>query len=246
MKRVRGISVVLLVSMLLTMLTGCFCQHEWAEADCQNPQTCKLCGKKEGEPNDVHTWEEATTDAPKHCRICGKTEGEKINVDARFQTSKCKDLFGTWVAYYDIDGKKMGLSGLIIPMKLTMTFSNDGKLEMKAELENPAEFQRTFVDFLVDYTYWQLSAMGMSKSEVDAAYRQEGTTLRKVCQEQAAASIEDMKSTESLIYYVNNGQIFSAKDWDESMDYDKFELKGGKLLLDDEDLGETLSFVRKS
>ena len=47
-------------------------------------------------------------------------------------------------------------------------------------------------------------------------------------------------------FNVNNGQIFSAKDWDESMDYDKFELKGGKLLLDDEDLGETLSFVRKS
>ena len=244
MKKVRIVSVALLVALLLTMLVGCGCEHEWADANCQNPKTCKLCGKKEGEPTDVHTWEEATTDAPKHCRVCGKTEGEKIQVDERFQTSKCKELFGTWVANYEVNGKKFGLNGLTSPMKLTMIFSNDGKLEMKTELQNPAAFQNTFVEFLVDYTYRQLSALGMSKSEVDAAYRQQGTTLRETCRQQAAESIDAMKATETVIYYVNNGQIFTAADWDESMDYDKYEIKGGKLLLDDKDLGEIVTFTR--
>ncbi len=48
--------------------------HEWIEADCENPKTCKLCGTTEGEKGG-HKWKEATCTDPKTCEICNKTEG---------------------------------------------------------------------------------------------------------------------------------------------------------------------------
>lgn len=53
----------------------CACHsHNWQEATCLAPRTCRDCGKTEGELAD-HTWVEATYTAPKTCSVCGKTEG---------------------------------------------------------------------------------------------------------------------------------------------------------------------------
>ena len=51
--------------------------HEWVEATCTAPKTCKTCGATEGEALG-HDWKEATTEAPKTCTRCGATEGEKL------------------------------------------------------------------------------------------------------------------------------------------------------------------------
>lgn len=79
------------------------CSHEWSDATCSAPKTCKLCGETEGESLQHqweaatcasakkcafcgltegvaldHTWEEATCSKPKTCKICGETEGETL------------------------------------------------------------------------------------------------------------------------------------------------------------------------
>ena len=46
MKRI--LSTVLLLVLCCTLLTGCFCKHEWQDATCTTPTTCALCGKTEG------------------------------------------------------------------------------------------------------------------------------------------------------------------------------------------------------
>lgn len=52
------------------------CEHEWKEADCENPKMCQLCGSTEGEKIE-HRWEEANCENPKTCQLCGLTDGEK-------------------------------------------------------------------------------------------------------------------------------------------------------------------------
>lgn len=54
--------------------------HEWIDADCENPKTCKLCGATEGEKGG-HKWEEATCTDPKTCSVCGLTEGDALSAD---------------------------------------------------------------------------------------------------------------------------------------------------------------------
>ena len=72
-KKITLISVLVLC---LSLLTGCFCQHEtWNEADCVTPKTCAACGETEGTPLG-HVWLAATCDNPKTCETCGATEGE--------------------------------------------------------------------------------------------------------------------------------------------------------------------------
>ncbi len=70
---------ILIAATLLVMafVCGCGCKHEWIEATCTEPKTCKLCGATEGEALG-HTWEEATCETPKTCSVCGATEGEAL------------------------------------------------------------------------------------------------------------------------------------------------------------------------
>ncbi len=56
---------------------GHVCVHDWEDATCTEPKTCKLCGVTDGEALG-HDWMDATYDAPKTCKRCGATEGEPL------------------------------------------------------------------------------------------------------------------------------------------------------------------------
>lgn len=68
------LTAALLVAVLLT---ACGCNHEWAEADCYDPQTCTKCGATEGEKLG-HDYQEANCEAPRTCSRCGKTKGAAL------------------------------------------------------------------------------------------------------------------------------------------------------------------------
>ena len=42
-------TILMLVTMLALCITGCACEHEWLDANCQAPMTCKLCDATNGE-----------------------------------------------------------------------------------------------------------------------------------------------------------------------------------------------------
>jgi len=78
MKRI--ISTILLLVLCCTLLTGCFCKHEWQDATCTTPTTCTLCGKTEGEAlghmaGEMVTGEidifAKTSQSYQNCKICG-------------------------------------------------------------------------------------------------------------------------------------------------------------------------------
>ena len=50
MKRVfLTIAVILVLGTILVGLSGCGHTHEWEEASCEAPKTCKSCGETEGD-----------------------------------------------------------------------------------------------------------------------------------------------------------------------------------------------------
>ena len=101
------------------------CEHDWADATCQAPKTCKLCGETEGEVIDHNyvdgscamcgaedpsvckhpNMQDATCELPKTCPDCGATEGEALGhsyADATCTAPKtCTVCGGT-------DGKPLG------------------------------------------------------------------------------------------------------------------------------------------
>lgn len=64
-----------LILICTLVLTGCFCEHEWEEANCTNPKICVKCEETEGAALG-HTWMAATCTEPKTCEVCGITEGQ--------------------------------------------------------------------------------------------------------------------------------------------------------------------------
>ena len=69
---------------LVVLLTGCACKHEWVEATCLNPRTCSACSETEGEALG-HTWVDATCTADgvkvNTCPLCGDTFAEGTEPD---------------------------------------------------------------------------------------------------------------------------------------------------------------------
>ena len=247
MQKKRFLSITMALVIVLSLLAGCSCQHEWKDANCRAPKTCKLCNETEGEKTDDHKWEDATTEAPKTCTVCGKTEGEKINVDARFKTANCKEVFGTWRGRYEADAAQMGnLPGTLkVAMKLTMSYSNDGKLTLVSELEDKEAFLQEFTTYLVNLMYQQFAAHGMNKAQADAACTaQYGMDVNAYCTKTAKDSIQKMATTVLMVYYVEDGKIYAGNSWDAEMDPENYEIKDGKLYLDDTDLQQTIEFTK--
>lgn len=70
-------SIFFILLLCICLLAGCSCRHEWEEASCTTPKTCRLCKKTTGEPLE-HNWTEATCEEPRHCMLCGLTEGDAL------------------------------------------------------------------------------------------------------------------------------------------------------------------------
>lgn len=89
----KQIFILFTVVCMAVMFTGCGCEHQWKEADCQNPSTCSLCNQTQGEIGD-HVWVDADCINPKTCSICGTTEGEalghKLSEATCEQASNCE------------------------------------------------------------------------------------------------------------------------------------------------------------
>ncbi len=60
--------------------------HNWKDATCVAPKTCKTCGATEGDISG-HNWQDATCTAPKTCSVCGETEGKALGHD--YGTTVC-------------------------------------------------------------------------------------------------------------------------------------------------------------
>ena len=247
MNKLRIFSALLVVVMLLSALSGCSCNHKWADANCGAPKTCTRCGVTEGEKVGEHTWMDATTDAPKTCSVCGETTGKKIETDYRFQTSKCKEIFGTWEGYYTMDATSYGVADYQFTMKLTMSFAYDGYMKMTAELQDPAALAEKIASATAEQLYAMYAMFGISPEEADAQFKsQNGMGVMEYYTEQAMTTLKDANSSAIQVYYVDEGKIHIAEHWNRPMDSDAYEMKDGKLLLNDSDLNQIIEFTRIS
>ena len=77
----KRVSFLIIMICMLSMINGCTAhKHDWEEATCLAPRTCKICGETEGEPLE-HEWLDATCTLPRTCEVCGTTEGEPLGHD---------------------------------------------------------------------------------------------------------------------------------------------------------------------
>ena len=71
---------ILLPMLLILLLSGCSCNHEWSDANCLNPQVCTKCGEA-GQAALGHNWVDATCAEPEICTRCGAVQGSPFDHD---------------------------------------------------------------------------------------------------------------------------------------------------------------------
>ena len=241
MKQNRIISLLLVAMLLVTLLAGCACKHEWKDANCKEPKTCALCGEAEGEKTTEHKWEDATTEVPKTCSVCGQTEGEKINTDSRFKTASCKALFGTWTGTMHMTAAEMGLTGdSTIEIQLTYTFSNDGKMTGSMKMEDTSGYEQLMEDML----YAQFAAQGLNAQQAEAAMQQTyGMSVAEYAAQTAKTVADTFAATKvDMVYYVENGKIYDGLTWDAEMTGEEFSIDNGVLKMVDD--GKNIEMTR--
>ncbi len=72
--------LIIVICVLIISMVGCRHKHEFSEATCTSPKTCKECEETEGGVIE-HDYAEATCEVPKTCSMCGNTEGEALEHD---------------------------------------------------------------------------------------------------------------------------------------------------------------------
>lgn len=75
--------------LLMGLLMGCQCSHQWKEADCVTPKTCSKCDLAEGEALS-HQWQDASCMQAKTCSLCGEEEGNILAHDYQFDSGSMR------------------------------------------------------------------------------------------------------------------------------------------------------------
>ena len=221
--------------------------HTWTDATCETPKTCETCKLTEGDALG-HKWLEATTEAPKTCSVCAKTEGSAIKTDSRFKTDACKHLFGTWKHRVVVTAEDLGLADMegSYAEVTVLTFQNDGTMIMSFDIENMDTFRKLTEASIIQSTYNDYAAEGLSKEETDLFFQQYlGISLQEYAAEYTNTYIDTLLSmTMENVYYVSQDNIYAAENWNAQMEPMAHSIKGGKLILTDAETGEVTEFTR--
>ena len=84
-KKVSFITIILFT----IFLSGCCLVHDWKDATCEEPRTCKVCGETEGEALG-HDFDVATCTLPETCKVCGAIKGEPLG--HAWKEATCQNL----------------------------------------------------------------------------------------------------------------------------------------------------------
>lgn len=85
----KKLQICLITVLMVGLLTGCQCRHEWVSASCITPKTCGVCGDVEGKALG-HTWLNADCVSPERCSVCQEMKGAPLG-----------HTFGSWQAVGD-------------------------------------------------------------------------------------------------------------------------------------------------
>lgn len=245
--------------------TGTKFSHQWNEADCEHPKTCRFCKSTEGEAlghtwtdGDCvtdkvcsvcekvgqqapgHDWKPATTEAPKTCKVCGETTGDKLGVNSRFDPTTCQGLIGNWKAEFVMDFTSYDAPGITEPMTITIQFSDNGVMTYTATFQDRARLAHSLNTALVNMMYELMGTQfGMAPEDVEAQYQSNyGMSVYDYMDKNLAPStIDPLATTYTHMYYVEDGVVYHAEDWDQEELPMSFQLTDGKLVVEFEEFG---------
>lgn len=222
--------------------------HSWQDASCAAPRNCKWCGLTQGQALD-HTWQEATTEAPRTCLACGATEGSRIITDERFTTAANRDLFGTWETERTLTGEELNLGSYMeaVDVVLTVTFGEDGTLEIVAGFRDVEAFAEELVRNTVEILYSQFEAMDIGREEADVMLEDAyGMNVHAYAEHVWSGTDYDAlvgRYSGSRVYYVEDGNVNMAANWEGTFRPSTYTLAGDRLTLVDPD-GITMELTR--
>ena len=227
--------------------------HTWEAATCLLPEKCADCHETRGEALS-HNWQEATTEAPKTCLNCQTTEGDRLITDPRFTTASTKELHGKWYAETYFSAEMLEMVGYIDKVDCTLhwEFGKTGEMKMTIEIHDMLALEAAMEKQYADALYAEFANLGYNKSMANQAMMAEyGMNVEQYAD--AALEVEGIQAYFDTFghfegaYYVGQNGMYTAANWNDEFECDKYTITDGVLVVEEMSLyedGEVLQWKR--
>jgi hypothetical protein len=164
----------------------------------------------------------------------------------RFLAENCSALYGTWTGTVTLDAELLGLGSAerSITATVTVTFDDKGNMTMIIAMD-PAEYRNFAIQVSMDLLLQQFSHL--TRQQLEDLYQQR---YRMTMEEFTALQV-DRKDPEANasqqwagVYFVENGQLYSADPQNPEAEGSLFTLEGDKLTMTDPETGMVLELTK--
>ena len=185
--------------------------------------------------------------------------GVKIENSSKFDKEACKALFGTWKSELDFARilsltmieEEMELPDDRIPpcfVEITIVFRENGSYLSTAQVDRD-QLRSLMVELSVEMIYLSAEMEGLTREDADEQFlAMTGMSIREMVESEADEGVEELYNTineESKgVYYIEDGKLYMADDWNEVVEGGKFNCNGNTFTLaaPENELGIELNF----
>lgn len=157
-------------------------------------------------------------------------DGSSLNHRPQFDAEACSELTGTWTGTRELDISEHldGEEALMVAANVTLTFDGSGGLHYFSKVD-PELYRETLVDALYD----MYARVGLNRVQAeDRCYVDHGIDLAEYAEQILYYDGEgDPYADRELVYFVEDGVLYIAADWDRAATAVRFQMEGDSMTL---------------
>jgi hypothetical protein len=179
---------------------------------------------------------------------CFNADGSPLDLSGNFDAAACAPLVGTWTGTITMSAADLGMEedmDFSLTATVTMIFDAEGTALMIMDLDKEAYRQLTIM--VMKEMFLTMFGEDMTPEELDAMFQADyGMSFDEFIEAQVDGS--DLMSETHIeypcVYYVLDGMLYTADDWDKFADGSPFTLEGDKLTITDPETGMVMELTK--
>ena len=178
---------------------------------------------------------------------CFNADGSPLDLSGNFDAAACAPLVGTWTGTITMSAADLGMEDMDFSLTATVTmiFDAEGTALMIMDLDREAYRQLTIM--VMKEMFLTMFGEDMTPEELDAMFQADyGMSFDEFIEAQVDGSdlISETHTEYPCVYYVLDGMLYTADDWNKFADGSPFTLEGDKLTMTDPETGLVMELTK--
>lgn len=178
---------------------------------------------------------------------CFNADGSPLDLSGKFNSAACAPLVGTWTGTITMDAEDLELEGMDISLNASVTiiFDAEGTALIIMDLDKDAYRQLAIT--MMKELFLSMFGEDMTPEELDAMFQAEyGMGFDEFIEAQVDSSdlTSETHTEYPCVYYVEDGMLYTADDWNKFADGASFTLADDTMTLTIPDFGKPMTLTK--